>query len=384
MAEPTQTPIPFPGGGSGSSFPVTTPVTVNTGGSITTTGSGTIAATSVPFSGVAAGTNANALVIGSGGALTTSGTGTITPTPGGSTTQVQFNNSGVLAGNLDFTYNSATGLVKIGNGGGGGGVSAPQLTINGSTGQGNLAVGQANGSASTNITLGSGSSPFTTLTSTLGVLYASNGYGAPEITAPAGNTNNDILFADSVTHTWGHNSNNNGTMSFSGAWVNTNVTPVTVAASVTTDQNLMSVSIPAGTLNRVGRSLRVWCAGVYSTPAAQTEILTFKVKFGALTLISIPIPSQSFTATNNQFNITGYLTTQTGGATGVFESHGNLVIDLGVGNLVADSTFADQNTAVSSTIDLTAAQTLQITVSASVASTSNSFTQRQMVSETIG
>jgi len=52
---------------------------IGNGGSLSATGTGTIAATTaaaVPFSGVGAGTNANALVIGSGGSLTYSGSGT--------------------------------------------------------------------------------------------------------------------------------------------------------------------------------------------------------------------------------------------------------------------------------------------------------------------
>src|SRR5207247_3443031 len=65
---------------------------------------------------------------------------------------------------------------------------------------------------------------------------------------------------------------------FTGAWVCTNVTPVTVNANVSTDQNLMACTIPAGTLNRVGRTLRVKVAGLYSTPAASTSQVTIKVK----------------------------------------------------------------------------------------------------------
>jgi hypothetical protein len=64
-------------GNAVSSFPVTTPVavnsggtiTVNTGGSIAVAGSGTVSATSVPFSGVASGTTTNALVAGPGGSF---------------------------------------------------------------------------------------------------------------------------------------------------------------------------------------------------------------------------------------------------------------------------------------------------------------------------
>ncbi len=53
---------------------------VGTGGSLATSGSGSIAASTVPAAGIAAGTNAHALVIGTGGSLGTSGSGTITAT----------------------------------------------------------------------------------------------------------------------------------------------------------------------------------------------------------------------------------------------------------------------------------------------------------------
>lgn len=360
------------GGGGNPAFSAITAGT-NTGqalhvgntSTLDATGSGTITATAVPFGGVAAGTNANALVIGTGGSLTTSGTGTISATPGGSATQVQFNNAGVFGG----IAGSSTAN---------GGVRFISQNINNiplacdSVGGLNVSYFEVRGSGSLFFFIDTSSRTHVT-----GSLLI-DGSGAGAVTGAMN------LGFDSTTNTMNFNVNNTISTSPSGAWNNTNLTPVTVAANVTTDQNLMSASVPAGTLNRVGRSLRVWCAGVYSTPAAQTEIITVKVKFGALTLISIPIPSQSFTATNNQFNISALLSTQTNGATGVFESHGNLVIDLGIGNLVADSVFADQNTAVSGTIDLTAAQTLQITVAYSVASTSNTTTQRQMVLETIG
>jgi hypothetical protein len=202
---------------------------------------------------------------------------------------------------------------------------------------------------------------------------------------PAGVASNGLFWADSTTHTLSHNPNNNGTMSFSGAWVNTNLTPVTVNANVATDQSLMTVSVPAGTLNRVGRSLRFYGSGVYSTPAASTSVVTVKVKYGALTLITWTSTAlATVQATNNQINISGMLSVQTGGASGVFEPHGVLTIDLGAGNLVADTSFADVNTATVGTIDVTAAQNLLVTIAFSNASASNTATQRQMVLETVG
>jgi hypothetical protein len=238
---------------------------------------------------------------------------------------------------------------------------------------GNLALNDSTGGVGTIFTNGTGP------------ISVSKSFGLVEISAPSGVASNDLIFGESTTHTISYNANSNGTSSFSGAWVNTNLSPVTVAANVTTDQNLMSASVPAGTLNRVGRSLRFYASGVYSTAAASTAVVTVKVKFGALTLINIVTTALGgVTAANNQFNLSGMLSVQTGGASGAFEPHGVLVIDLGAGNLIADTSFADTNTATVGTVDLTAAQTLQVTIAFSAASTSNSTTQRQMALETVG
>jgi hypothetical protein len=187
-----------------------------------------------------------------------------------------------------------------------------------------------------------------------------------------------------VTHTPSWSINGGATSSPSGAWQCTNVTPVTVNANVATDQNLLACTVPAGTLNRVGRTLRIWISGVYSTPAASTTAVTVKAKLGTLTLATWTTTALGgIQATNDQFNVTAWNTTQTAGATASFEMHGNLDIDLGVGNTVADTNFADVNTATVGTIDTTAAQTLQISIAFSVASASNVATQRQLIAETV-
>src|SRR6266550_2766071 len=241
---------------------------------------------------------------------------------------------------------------------------------------GYYAVSSSTMSGNANANIVNGTLTLGTTSTTLGALAMA------EAAALAGVANQDIEFADSVTHTLSYNANNNGTASFSGAWVNTNVTPVTVNAAVASDQNLMSASVPAGTLNRAGRTLRIWLAGVYNTPAASTSTITVKVKLGSLTLLSMVTAAlASLQSTNGQFNISGYLTVQTAGATAAFEPHGNLIIDLGAGNTVADSTYADVNIATRGTLDITTAQTLQVTIAFSNASASNTATQRQMVLE---
>jgi hypothetical protein len=126
-------------------------------------------------------------------------------------------------------------------------------------------------------------------------------------------------------------------------------------------------------------------AGVYSTPAASTTAIVVKVKIGALTVATWTSTALAgIQATNDQFNVEdAKFTVQTAGVASNFEAHGNMVIDLGVGNTVADSTFADVNTATVGTVDLTASQTLQVTIAFTVASASNAATQRQLVLEVV-
>jgi hypothetical protein len=159
----------------------------------------------------------------------------------------------------------------------------------------------------------------------------------------------------------------------------TNTTPVTVNANVATDQLLMSCTVPANFLYTPGVSLGIWLSGVYSTPAASTTAIVVKAKLGTLTLATWTSTALGgLQATNDQFNVEANFTVQTAGSSAAFEAHGNMVIDLGVGNTVADSTFADVNTATVSPVDLTVAETLQITIAFTAASASNSATQRQL------
>lgn len=165
--------------------------------------------------------------------------------------------------------------------------------------------------------------------------------------------------------------------------VSINVTPVTVNANTTGDQNLISSSITAGLLNSVGKTLRLFVAGVYSTPIASTATITIKVKLGAVTLFTATSSANPGTVTNNSWNANIYVTTQTAGATASFECHGNLVIDLGATPGVADATFSDTNIATVGTVDSTVIQTLQTTITFSAGSTSNSATQRQQLVESV-
>lgn len=77
IATVAATTVPFSSVTAGTNA---TALVIGTGGSLSKSGTGTITASAAPFSGVTAGTNAAALVVGTGGSLAASGSGTITAT----------------------------------------------------------------------------------------------------------------------------------------------------------------------------------------------------------------------------------------------------------------------------------------------------------------
>lgn len=213
----------------------------------------------------------------------------------------------------------------------------------------------------------------------------------------SGNTSKVATVSGSLTSGNAHKSDANGNtvdagVSFSAAsgivtvvsqTPVVNVTPVTVSTNTTSDQNLMAGTVSANTMNSVGKTLKIFGAGVYTTPVANLSTITVKVKLGSLTLATFISSANPGTVTNNPWNFTTYVTTQTAGSSAVFETHGSLTIDLGATPSLASLTFMDVNTAVSSTLDSTSSQTLQITVAFSSGSASNSATQRQLIGEFI-
>jgi hypothetical protein len=212
-------------------------------------------------------------------------------------------------------------------------------------------------------------------------------------TVPTAIAGADFCYGDSTQHALLCSMNNGSFTPLAGLFTKVNITPVTVNANVATDQNGMAITITAGALNSVSRTLLIQLAGVYSTPAASTTTLTHKLKLctvsgcGSGTVITLASWTTSalggIQATNNPYNCTVNSSTQTAGATAAFEAHGNLTIDLAALASAAEGVFADNNTATVGTIDSTAQLFLQHTIAFSAASGSNSATDRQMIADTV-
>jgi hypothetical protein len=165
----------------------------------------------------------------------------------------------------------------------------------------------------------------------------------------------------------------------------TSVTPVTVSANSTSEQQLIELTLGSGYFNSLRQPFLFNGAGVYTTPIGQTPTLTFKVKLctvsgcgsgTVVTLASIASTATLANSTNNTWNVNFLGYTSATGTTGNLEIHGPLTVDLGSLSTSPDSVFNDTNTAVSSNIDLTASLFVDFTVTTSTGSTSNSITQR--------
>lgn len=236
------------------------------------------------------------------------------------------------------------------------------------------------------VSVATGTSPPTCTAGTGGATCYTEG------TAATAASSVDDVHGDSTQHAAEVNNNNTGEMSISRTAC-VNVTPVTVAANVTTDQLLQACSFNANLLNVIGRTLKVDVAGVFSTAAASVASLTFKVKLctvsgcGSGTVISPIIittgATSALTASNLSFGQTSLISTQTAGSSSAYEAHGSLRIDLSATAATPDSLYQDTNTSTVGTVDSTGALFLQVTVAASAGSTSNSFTERQLIVEVL-
>jgi hypothetical protein len=159
--------------------------------------------------------------------------------------------------------------------------------------------------------------------------------------------------------------------------VSSNITPVT-ATNPNPTGNLMSVALPAGYLNAVGKTLYVWAAGLYTTAAAQTPTVTISVTIGGVTMISCVSQATTASQTNFPWNFEGFITMAAGGTTANAEAHGILDILLGGTSTAPVSAYNDTSTAVSSNFDSTVAQTLQVVAAMSSSNAGNNVVQRQI------
>jgi hypothetical protein len=147
-----------------------------------------------------------------------------------------------------------------------------------------------------------------------------------------------------------------------------NIAPQTALSAITTPQNLFTQVMAAGTLNQVGRTLRVRGTVIYSTTSANVATITIAIKLGAVTLCSITTAATNTAASSNlpiQFEF--LLTVVTAGSAGMINAHGSVTANIGTVAAAVATTYLDTNTAAQGPVDLTVAETLAVTIAASAA-----------------
>ena len=140
----------------------------------------------------------------------------------------------------------------------------------------------------------------------------------------------------------------------------------TALTTITTAQNLISQAFLAQALNKLKRTLQVSGALVYTSPGTTGVTLTFVLKLGSVTLATVVLPTGNTAARTNapiQFQFT--IQVASTGASGTLEAHGNVAADLNAAAASGVTECFDATTGVSSAVDLTAAQTLTLSIACS-------------------
>ena len=157
-----------------------------------------------------------------------------------------------------------------------------------------------------------------------------------------------------------------------------NQTPVTATNPNPGPSNLMSYVVPAGSANTLGKVIDLFCTGFYTTASAQTPTITIAVKMGSVTIATWTTGATTASATNMPFNFDLSIITSAIGSSGTVIAHGVANVTLGASAGGAETSYNDTNSASSSAIDLTAAETIQVVVSMSSSNAGNSVTQDTM------
>lgn len=160
------------------------------------------------------------------------------------------------------------------------------------------------------------------------------------------------------------------TASVTEGFATTSNTVINPAA--TTDTELAEFALPAGYLNTANKSLTIFAKVVQSTGTSQTPTVTYRIKLctvsgcGSGTVLTMLAFGNggTMTASTTEFSeITGHIATVTAGSSGTLETAGFALINTSSinKNAIGGSMVNDNVTAVSSTIDLTAALFLDVT-----------------------
>jgi hypothetical protein len=147
--------------------------------------------------------------------------------------------------------------------------------------------------------------------------------------------------------------------------------------TVTTIQVMATCPLTANVQNSIGKVLHITGHLVYTTAGA--PVMTISVLEGGITPIAVTGVATTGAATNGQVSFDYYLTTALTGATGTIEPHGLLFTQNNTALGTTLGVYADQNTAASAAINLTAANTLTINITSTVALSTTTLRDAQVV-----
>jgi hypothetical protein len=327
---------------------------------------------------------------------------------------ISFNTSGIRntnpANNILLGTSGDTGYVEIANGG----ILFPDSTIlttatafgssgssgtsgiNGSSGingftglDGSSGIDGSSGSSGIDATAGSSGSSGLTGTSGSsgnGTAGSSGTSGTSAVGVTSGSSGidgvNGISGTSGTAGTSGSSGSSgvNGTSGSSGVGGYTtivNVTPVTVNSATTSGQTVLDITIPAGQLDGIGKTMELWTAG-NAKSANSTSGQSMQIFFNGTMYSYNQLANGWCPTTEAPIGASIYLTCSTSGASGAGELHftafmGDNGNQLSGPPTTVDAYFiSDNNNASITSIDWTSALSLQIKMKyANTASTSN-------------
>jgi hypothetical protein len=137
----------------------------------------------------------------------------------------------------------------------------------------------------------------------------------------------------------------------------------TALTTITTAQTLMSLALLAGALNKTNRTLAISGTVIFTNSANASNQITIALKLGAVTLCTISTAASiAASVTNGQLTFCFTFSVASVGSSGTLEAHGEVVAQLSTTLGTALPQYGDQNTGLSSAVNLTSALTLAVTI----------------------
>jgi len=160
------------------------------------------------------------------------------------------------------------------------------------------------------------------------------------------------------------------------------ITTAVTNVNPTSATNLMTYVFPAGSLNTLGRVITIFAAGEVTTGTGTTVTFAITLNDGTNTRTIGTWTTGALTTgqTNLPWEIYFDMVTNTVGTSGKMFAHGSYTIPL-TAPTAAASEYLDQNTAASSTLNLTLSNTLAVNSLFGSTNGSNSVTQDLMIME---